>query len=217
MGRDGSATRERLVDAAEHVFASLGIEDANLREINRAAGQSNNSALHYHFGSREALLQAVVRRHRDAIDSRRRVLVEELGGKEPSIEELLVVAVWPLGFQLDTESGRNYLRTLVHMRRRSEMRTHHSLNPDSTDDLQWAYSQLQARLVHLPDALRAERLGVWIDMAVGAMASRAEDIQDGVDHSLDNNEFMNNLIDMGVAALTAPSRLTTARPAGSGG
>ena len=68
MGRDGSATRERLVDAAEHVFASLGIEDANLREINRAAGQSNNSALHYHFGSREALLQAVVRRHRDAID-----------------------------------------------------------------------------------------------------------------------------------------------------
>ncbi len=97
------------------------------------------------------------------------------------------------------------------------MRTHHSLNPDSTDDLQWAYSQLQARLVHLPDALLAERLGVWIDMAVGAMASRAEDIQDGVDHSLDNNEFMNNLIDMGVAALTAPSRLTTARPAGSGG
>ncbi len=186
-----------------------GVEQANLREINRVAGQSNNSALHYHFGSRETLLTAVLARHRTETDARRRELVSALVGKVPSIEELLVVSMWPLAFQLDSESGRNFLRILLHIRHRSEVRTHHTLNADSADDLQWAYAQLQSRLRHLPESLRDERLGVWIDMALAALASRAEDLERGVESGIDNNAFMNNLVDMGTAALTAPSSLVT--------
>lgn len=207
MARDGIPTRERLISAAEQVFAVQGIEQANLREINRVAGQSNNSALHYHFGSRDALLQAVLTRHQDETDRRRRALVEGLTGQVPSVADLLVVSMWPFAFQLESESGRNYLRMLLHLRHRSEIRTHHILNVDSTDDLRWAYAQLQARLRHLPEALRDERLGVWIDMALAALSSRAEDLGRGVDLPLDNNAFMNNLIDMGTAAVTAPSNL----------
>lgn len=207
MARDGAATRERLIDAAEQIFAVQGVEQANLREINRAAGQSNNSALHYHFGSREALLQAVLERHRAETDLRRRELVAGLSGKVASLEELLVASVWPLIYRLDSPSGRSFLRILLHIRHRSEVRTHHILNPDSTDDLRWIYAQLQLRLRHLPEALRDERLGVWIDMGLAALASRAEDIERGLAPAIDNNAFMNNLIDMGVAALTAPSSL----------
>lgn len=207
MRRDGTATRERLIDAAEEVFAAQGVEQANLRDINRTAGQSNNSALHYHFGSREALLQAVMARHRARTDARRRDLVAGLSDRVASIDELLVASVWPLAFQLGTDSGRNFLRILLHVRHRSEVRTHHSINSGSTADLRWIYEQLQARLHYLPEPLRDERLGVWIDMSVAALAGRAEDIQRGAELHLDDNAFMNNLIDMGVAALTAPSRL----------
>ncbi|CAM3062371.1 TetR/AcrR family transcriptional regulator [Prescottella defluvii] len=209
MARDGAATRERLINAAEQVFAAQGVEQANLREINRVAGQSNNSALHYHFGSREALLTAVLAKYRVETDTRRRELVSALDGKVPSIADLLVVSMWPLAFQLESESGRNVLRILFRIRHRSEVRTHPTLNADSTDDLQWAYAQLQARLRHLPEALSNERLGVWIDMALAALASRAEHLERGVEPVIDNNAFMNNLVDMGVAALTAPSSLVT--------
>lgn len=211
MARDGAATRERLITAAEQVFAAQGVEQANLRDINRAAGQSNNSALHHHFGGREPLLKAVLERHRAETDAWRRDLVVALTDKVPSIEDLLIVAIWPLLSQLESSSGRCYLQILLQIRRRSEVRTQHILNADSTDDLQWTYAQLQCRLRHLPEALRDERLGVWIDMAQAALASRAESIERGVEQSIDNNAFMNNLIDMGAAALTAASTLVSRR------
>ncbi|WP_305094638.1 TetR/AcrR family transcriptional regulator [Prescottella sp. R16] len=211
MARDGAATRERLITAAEQVFAAQGVEQANLRDINRAAGQSNNSALHYHFGGRESLLKAVLERHRKETDAWRGELVAAQSGRVPSIEDLLVVAVWPLSSRLESSSGRCYLRILLHIRRRSEVRTHHVYNTNSTDDLRWTYAQLQSRLRHLPESLRDERLGVWIDMSQAALGSRAEDIDRGVEQSIDNNAFMNNLIDMGAAALTAPSTLVAPR------
>ncbi|MFE7711834.1 TetR family transcriptional regulator [Streptomyces sp. NPDC057486] len=52
MARDATATRERLLDATTKVFAAQGMEQVNLRDINRAAGQSNNSALHYQTDDR---------------------------------------------------------------------------------------------------------------------------------------------------------------------
>lgn len=211
MGRDANATRERLIDAAEVIFARNGFELANLREINRAAGQSNNSALHYHFGNREDLLQAVLNRHRVHIDQNRRELVENLTGTVPGVSDLLVAAVWPLGYRLESESGRNYLKILVYLRQRSRIRTDHVMNPDSSADLQWVYGELDRRLVHLARPLRTERLAVWIDMSIAALASRAEEARQGATSDLDNSAFLINLIDMGAAALGAPSSLHTSQ------
>lgn len=207
MSRDGVSTRERLISAAEQVFAVQGIEQANLRDINRVAGQANNSALHYHFGSREELVKAVIKRHSDESDTRRRALIAALSERVPSVADLLVVSMWPLAYELESESGRYFLQILVHLRHRSEIRTNHILNVDSTAELQWAYGKLQTMLPDLPAALRDERLGVWIDMGISALASRAEDLGRGEDLPLDNNTFMRNLIDMGAAAVTAPSSL----------
>src|SRR5438105_7540465 len=63
MPRDASKTREKLVDAAARAFAEDGVFAASLVDITRQAGQRNKGALHYHFGSREAVLCAVLERH----------------------------------------------------------------------------------------------------------------------------------------------------------
>src|SRR2546425_12152800 len=63
MPRDASKTREKLVDAAARAFAEDGVFSASLVDITRKAGQRNRGALHYHFGSREAVLCAVLERH----------------------------------------------------------------------------------------------------------------------------------------------------------
>ncbi|AUY51956.1 TetR family transcriptional regulator [Streptomyces sp. CB01881] len=56
----GHETREKLLRAAEELFATRGVETALTRGITRLAGQSNPSAVQYHFGSRESLLDAIM-------------------------------------------------------------------------------------------------------------------------------------------------------------
>jgi AcrR family transcriptional regulator len=60
-GWDGELTRARLVEAAEQLFAERGVDSVSIREVNRHAGLAP-SAVHYHFGSKEALLSAVIGR-----------------------------------------------------------------------------------------------------------------------------------------------------------
>jgi AcrR family transcriptional regulator len=59
----GEQTRARILDAAERLFADRGADNVSLREIRLASGQSNNSALHFHFGDRDGLLLALAQRH----------------------------------------------------------------------------------------------------------------------------------------------------------
>lgn len=53
-------TRECIVRAALGLFAKHGIDGVSLRQIVAAAGQSNPSAVHYHFQSKEGLISAVI-------------------------------------------------------------------------------------------------------------------------------------------------------------
>ena len=57
-------TREKLIAAAEQLFAERSIDGVSLRQINSAAGQRNSTALQYHFGGRSGLIRAVLDKHR---------------------------------------------------------------------------------------------------------------------------------------------------------
>lgn len=73
-------TEQRLLLAAEELFAHQGVDGASLRSIMQAAG-TNVASVHYHFGSREALLDAVVRSRLDAVSFGRDRLLEGLGDR----------------------------------------------------------------------------------------------------------------------------------------
>jgi AcrR family transcriptional regulator len=59
--RRKSITQERILDAAEALFARQGILATSLRSITTRAGV-NAAAIHYHFGSKQALVSAILRR-----------------------------------------------------------------------------------------------------------------------------------------------------------
>ena len=59
QNRQGNATRARLVKTAEKLFAEQGVDAASVRAVNAAAGLGAAS-VHYHFGSKDELLRAVV-------------------------------------------------------------------------------------------------------------------------------------------------------------
>lgn len=73
----GRATRERVLDAAERLFAVRGVDAVSVRDITEAAG-ANLAAVNYHFGSKHGLVVAIVQRRADQLGQRRSELLDEL-------------------------------------------------------------------------------------------------------------------------------------------
>lgn len=64
-----NATREAILAAAERLFAEHGVYAVSNRQVSEAAGQGNNAAVGYHFGTKADLVRAVARRHAERIES----------------------------------------------------------------------------------------------------------------------------------------------------
>src|SRR4030081_3050863 len=71
------STQEQIVLAAERLFARHGIEGVSLRQIGAAAGNGNNSAVQYHFGSKDQLIQAIFAARLPRLHERRKLLIAE--------------------------------------------------------------------------------------------------------------------------------------------
>ncbi|MEU5538326.1 TetR family transcriptional regulator [Streptomyces sp. NPDC020362] len=63
-----NATRESILAAAERLFAEHGVYAVSNRQVSEAAGQGNNAAVGYHFGTKADLVRAVARRHAAPIE-----------------------------------------------------------------------------------------------------------------------------------------------------
>lgn len=120
----GESTPERILRAAERLFAADGFDRVTLRQIARAADQRNVAAAQYHFGSKEGLLAAIVDDHRAGIDDRRAELLEkaEAEGTAADLATLMSILVEPLAAKLDTPSGRAYLQIQAQGLSHAEMR-----------------------------------------------------------------------------------------------
>ena len=66
-----SETRESILVTAERLFALHGVAAVSNRQISEEAGQSNNFAVGYHFGTKQDLILAIIRRHHLPIEQRR--------------------------------------------------------------------------------------------------------------------------------------------------
>ncbi|XBB69801.1 helix-turn-helix domain-containing protein [Nocardioides sp. WV_118_6] len=110
-------TRTALIDAAERLLAERGIFAVPLREVSQAAGQRNNSAAQYHFGSREVLVQAIIGARSEQVGVLRARLmsagIAHPATQEGRARELLGYFVLPLAGLLRSAGGTSsYLRFL---------------------------------------------------------------------------------------------------------
>src|SRR5436309_1730118 len=70
-------TRTRILDAAEALFMQHGFEGTSMRLLTAHAGV-NLAAVNYHFGSKDALIEAVFRRRLDPMNASRVAELERL-------------------------------------------------------------------------------------------------------------------------------------------
>jgi AcrR family transcriptional regulator len=85
-------TRDKIMQAAEELFGEQGFAATSLRQI-IAKADVNLAAIHYHFGSKEALLDQLVNRRADPVNQERLARLERIEtqsvSKPPTIEDLL--------------------------------------------------------------------------------------------------------------------------------
>jgi AcrR family transcriptional regulator len=74
-----SSTREAILTAAEKLFAEHGVYAVSNRQVSEAAGQGNNAAVGYHFGTKTDLVREIEHRHRVPIERLRERMVAEAG------------------------------------------------------------------------------------------------------------------------------------------
>lgn len=110
--RDGDATRRLLVDAASKLFASNGVEGVSIRAVNAEAGVGPAS-VHYHFGSKDALLDAVLLQEGAGVIARVTELASDLEvcPRPPTARELVDVLATPYQelMQRDPVRGARWL------------------------------------------------------------------------------------------------------------
>ena len=91
-------TRNRILDTAERLFGEEGFRAVSLRRITAAAGV-NLASIHYHFGSKEELLDELVMRKAGPVNEARMAALQRLraaAGADPlSLEDLLEAFLVP--------------------------------------------------------------------------------------------------------------------------
>ncbi len=105
-----STTRERLLDAAEHLFAIQGFEGTSLRQITSQA-DANLASVNYHFGSKETLIHAVFARKLGPLNRERLRLLDlaEANADPPHIDQILEAFLAPAIRLRQEESGEHFM------------------------------------------------------------------------------------------------------------
>ncbi|PTR28767.1 TetR family transcriptional regulator [Rhodococcus sp. OK519] len=189
--------KERLLRAGEYLFAREGIARARIRDLNEIAGVRNDSAVHYYFGSREGLLEAIVVRHMADVSSRMDELVQRLcAGREPSREALrdaIAAMTIPLAEKLLDERGRDFVQIMDEVYDRRGGLADAKYSPASAV----AKDVVRQSMAGMSEALREERIRLTTNFIVSALASRARACDSGGELPLDHDTFVINLIEMG--------------------
>jgi len=202
--------RERLLDAAEALFAERGLAAVSLRAINAAAGLSP-AALHYHFGSKPGLVEAILLRRMPALMARRGVLLGELSASigPPNTASIIDAFLRPLIELLleEPEAGLRYIRFLARAYVDGDIDTGFVLMRFE-DDVANLDPLLQRALPEHPIDLVRVRLSIAIETGLRTLANTESYLRTfSRTTQLTPEQFSTVLLDFIAGGLAAPSRL----------
>lgn len=167
MPKDPAETRQLLLEAAERLMAAHGADGVSMREISVGAGQGNNNAAQYHFGTKEGIIEAVLDLRMGPIDEHRAEMIGALG-VAASLDDLVRVVVVPLAEACQQhEHYIGFFAQLRLSRRHSHLVTHARPRTSSFLDVR---DQIDARLAHLRPAVRSHRRWLCSVLIIHAIA-----------------------------------------------
>jgi AcrR family transcriptional regulator len=207
---DATATRRKLLDAAARAFAEDGVFNASLIDITRQADQRNRGALHYHFGSRDGVLCAVLERH-VAFLARREGELLDVASRAPNRDVTAVIeAIVRPAAELAESGWRGRCCLLVIAELAGEDPANYS--PELQAVLartggNEVYALLATRMADVGDDVRIERFALITTFILRAVADRARLLGRRGRRGrpqLEYETFVENLVAMAAAAMASP-------------
>ncbi|ANB17407.1 TetR/AcrR family transcriptional regulator [Dokdonella koreensis] len=160
------STRQRILGAAEELFARHGFAGASLRQVT-ASAKVNLAAVNYHFGSKENLIEEVFRRRLDELNARRLELLAQCRDRpQLSLEEVLDAFVRPaLELSLSDNGGAAFVRVLARAYAEHDERLRRFLS----DNYGHVLKEFAAVFARLLPRLDKEELYWRLDIVSGAL------------------------------------------------
>ena len=199
-------TKERLLRAGEHLFAREGIKGARARDISALAGQRNPSALHYHFGTRKDLVEAILVRYQSTVDAEvERALddVEAIGAV--SAASVVLSAVGPQLRSLATARGRDCARIVPQMVSALTANLRRGVPEPSTAQGRRVLALLEGRMSGYPTSVRWERLALYSMIVANCIADRAVELEGDAPVAMRDAEYRDHLVGVLAAIIDAPN------------
>jgi AcrR family transcriptional regulator len=200
------STKERILGAAEQLFATHGFAGASLRQVT-AAANVNLAAVNYHFGSKENLINEVFRRRLDDLNAHR---IEELdkaaAQADSTLEDLLAAFIRPaLDLSLDRSGGGAFIRVLA----RAFAEHNDALRKFLSDNYGHVMKRFHAAFAQRLPNLDKEELYWRLDIIAGALTYAMADFgvikrKTGVTEQMHRERAVEHLIRFAAAGLRAP-------------
>lgn len=199
----GNAER-RLIETAERLFADHGVGAVSLRAVMNEAG-TNIAAVHYHFGSKQALLEAILASRLPQIAAARTEIVQELSAAERvSVRDVAEALVRPAIMVLES-GGEHWLR-LLHRLLGSDHRDlaeasvgFHARNAELVDRLMAVSDGVPRPAV---DFRLAQAMGITLDVL--SDLERTRSLMSSKDEEWSREDVLANLLDVVTAVLAGP-------------
>lgn len=205
-------TKSRILDAAEQLFGSDGFHATSLRVITSRAGV-NLAAVSYHFGSKEALLEAVFERRLIPLNALRRKRLDDvltaarLAGALPATREVLRAFIEPMLVFRATEPGADAFSALVG---RALADADETVRAAFLRHIQPVFLQLFEGLVEALPGRPREQLFWRLQFTLGSishtlcMAGRLRILPPGVDPGCEPQTLTTELLNFVTAGMEAP-------------
>lgn len=207
-----TATRELILLTAERLFAEHGVYAVSNRQISETAGQGNNAAVNYHFGTKVDVVRAIARKHCDQTEELRLRMLAEVDGDPQDVRDWVACLVRPPVQHLAALGNPTWFaRFSAQVMTDPALRDIMIEESGNSPTLQRILAGLNRCLPQLPAEVRAERDDMARQLMVHMTAERERALAEGTPTPRATwQDAANGLIDALVGLWTAP---VTQRPA----
>jgi AcrR family transcriptional regulator len=164
-------TKTRILDAAETLFAENGFSAVSLRSVIKEAGV-NTASVHYHFGSKDGLVAAVIERRATPVNAERLEMLDEIEARHPTgslpLKPVLEAFVFPVvRLRRGGKEGRPMFARLL-------ARLLHEPDPKAARIVHETFAEIFSRFsgafARTLPSLSPQEIHMRLHFAVGAMA-----------------------------------------------
>ena len=206
--RTTASTPDRILQSAERLFSERGIDGVSLREITTDSGV-NSAALHYHFGSKIAVLERIFERRALPIAEQRERLLSALKTNrhgQAEVEDILYAFLRPALEMQDSADGDSFRLLRARLAFEREEVRRRVLDKTFNKSSQMALKALSRALSHLS----AEELHWRFHFLLGSMVytmaqpGRIESLSGEKINTRDWEKALERLVTFAAAGFRAP-------------